>query len=221
MKTTLAILAFVLAMVEAGHSQNVNWRALSEDKPNVVQLNAGYDFGTTVRAGYSRSIALIRPVVVGVDFSLPMGSDLTDDFKVNLGGQMEVLEAEGFSATIKIASIFRRYQSDLVRMVGFGSDLGVVAGYYHPSWYAAGEFGFDKAITSYLKHSDIMRDVYPAITDAWYVPTGGHFYYGIQGGASIGELIDLTVRAGATRAQFNDENAAIPFYFQFGVGTRF
>ena len=134
---------------------------------------------------------------------------------------MEIVQIGGFSATIKAFSNLRRYQTNLVRIVSFGSDFGVLAGYYRPTWYAAGEFGFDKAIATNLKNSDIMKASFPAIRDGWYVPTGGHFYYGIQAGKTIGESFDLSLRLGATKAQSDDENAVLPYYVQLGLGMRF
>ena len=221
MKKITATMMIVIAMSAAGYSQNINWRSLREDRPNVLQLTFGYDYGVTAQLGYSRSFTLIRPVVVGLDFSVPMGDVLLDDFKVRIGGQVEIVQAGAFSVTVKIASNFRRYQTQLVRIVSFGSDFAAVVGYYKSTWYAAGEFGFDKAVTSYLKHSDIMRAYYPAIRDGWYVPTGGNFYYGIQGGKTIGETLELTLRMGGTRAQMHDEGAVLPYYAQLGLGVRF
>ncbi len=221
MKKLFAMTILMLAVAEAGFSQNINWRSLGEDQRNVVQFNYGYDFGVTAQLGYARAFTFIRPVVLGLDYSFPMGNDLTDDFKLKLGGQMEIVELGGFVATIKIASNFRRYQTEMVRIVSFGSDFAGVAGYYQSTWSAAGEFGFDKAITSHFKHSDVMRAYYPAIQDGWYVPTGGHFYYGIYGSKILGESLDLSLRLGATRAQFNDENALLPYYLQLGLGMRF
>lgn len=221
MKKSIAVLLIAMAVAEVGHAQNINWKSLSEDQRNVMQFNFGYDFGVTAQMGYSRSFTLIRPVMVGLDCSLPMGSDLLDDFKVRLGGEMEIVEIGGFSATIKVSSIFRRYQAELVSIASFGSDFAALAGYYKPTWYAAGEFGFDKSIATHLKQSDIMRAYYPAIRDGWYVPTGGHYYYGIQAGKTIGESYDVSLRAGGTRAQGNDENAVLPLYLQLGLGVRF
>lgn len=221
MKDLLKVVLVATAFAQAGYSQNINWRSLGEDRRNVVQLDFGYDFGVTAQLGYSRSFTLIRPVVVGLDYSLPMGDVLLDDFKVRLGGQMEVVQIGGFSTTIKIYSNLRRYQTNMVRIVSFGSDFGILAGYYKPTWYAAGEFGFDKSIATNLKHSDIMKADYPAIRDGWYVPTGGHYYYGIQGGKTIGDNLEVSLRLGATRAQFNDEDAVLPYYAQLGLGVRF
>ena len=221
MKRLLTVLTIVLAMAEAGYSQNINWRSLREDQPNVVQLNVGYDFGVTSQVSYARTFDLVRPALLGVDFSFPMGSNLLDDFKVRLGGQIEIVEINGFSATLKISSVFRRYQTELVRIVSFGSDFAVLAGYYTPTWSVGGEFGFDKSITSQIKNSEIMRAYFPGIKDGWYLPTGGHYYFGIQGGKTIGESLDLSLRLGATNAQFNDENAVLPLYLQLGLGMRF
>jgi hypothetical protein len=221
MKTLMMALIVAMAPVEVGFSQNINWRSLGEDQRNMIQFNAGYDFGVTAQLGYSRSFTLIRPVMVGLDLSLPMGNNLIDDFKVRLGAQMEVVDFDGFSATIKIASVFRRYKTELVRIVSFGADMGLVAGYFTPSWSVAGEFGFDKSIATHLKNSDVMKSMFPGIRDGWYLPTGGHYYYGIQAGKTIGESFDLSLRLGATRAQFHDENAVIPYYAQLGLGMRF
>jgi len=66
-----------------------------------------------------------------------------------------------------------------------------------------------------------MRSYFPRIRDGWYIPSGGHFYYGIQAGKTIGDRLDLTLRAGATNAQHNDEQAVVPYYLQLGLGIRF
>jgi hypothetical protein len=194
---------------------------MQEDQRNIVQLDFGYDYGTTVQLGYSRTFTLLRPVVVGLDYSFPMGKELIDDFKVRLGGQVEIFQLGGFSATVKIMSSLRRYENQLVRIVSFGSDLGLATGYYSSTWHAAGEFGFDKSIVSHLKHSDIMRSNFPTIRDGWFIPSGGHYYYGIQGGKTLGETYALSLRLGATNAQFDDEDAPVPFYVQLGLGMRF
>jgi hypothetical protein len=221
MKSMWKAMMIMLVLAEGGYAQNINWKSLDEEQRNIVQFNAGYDFGATAQIGYARSFTVILPVMVGFDYSFPMGSTLTDDFKVRLGGQVEVVELGGFAATLKVFSNFRRYQTQLVRIVSFGSDFALVTGYYASTWYAAGELGFDKAVTSQLKHSDIMKASFPGIRDGWYVPTGGNWYYGIQGGKTIGEVLEVTVRLGATNAQFDDENAVVPYYFQLGFNVRF
>lgn len=221
MKKIMMAVVILAAAVDFGYSQTVNWRSLSKDQQNIVQFNAGIDYGVTAQIGYSRAFTLIRPILFGLDYSMPMGRNIFDDFKIRLGAQIELFEVGGFSITGRILSNFRRYENAMVRIVSFGSDFGVLAGYYCPSWYAAGELGFDKAITSNLKHSDIMKASFPAITDGWYIPTGGNYYYGIQGGKSLGESLDISLRLGVTNAQADDRNAILPVYLQLGLGVKF
>ena len=221
MKTLLALSVLCVVLSAAGYSQQINWRALNDDQRNIVQLNLGYDFGMTAQIGYSRSLGFPKPLLVGIEYSFPMGSDLVDDFKVRLGAQMEVVNIGGVSAAVKASSLFRSYHTDLVRILDFGSDFAAVVGYYHPAWYFGGEFGFDKAITSHINHSDLMRAFFPGARDGWYVSTGGHFYYGLQAGTTIGGSFDISLRAGATKAQMHDENATLPRYVQLGLGVRF
>ena len=221
MKNVMKVILVSMALAESGLSQNINWRSIGDDQRNIMQLSFGYDYGVTAQLGYNRSLNFIRPVVVGFDYSLPMGNVLLDDFKARLGGQMEIVQIGGFSTTVKVFSNFRRYQNSLVRIVSFGSDFAVLAGYYRTTWYAAGEFGFDKSIATNLKNSETMKAYYPAIRDGWYVPTGGNFYYGIQGGKTLGETLELSLRLGATSAQFHDPDAVLPYYVQLGLGMRF
>lgn len=221
MKHSMIAIAVTMILVDTGHSQNVNWRSLRDDQRNVVQFSAGYDYGATAQFGYSRTLNIFTPALVGVEYSMPMGSDLFDDFKVLLEGRIEIVEIAGFSATMKIASVFRRYQTDLVRIESFGSDFGILVGYCRPTWAVAGEWGFDKAITTHVTHSQTMKAVYPAIRDGWYVPTGGHHYYGVHASKTIGESVDLALRLGFTNAQENDADAVLPLYLQVGLGVRF
>ena len=114
MKHLVMAILVVTAAAEAVHSQNINWRSLDENQRNTVQLNLGYDYGVTSQLGYSRSFTIVRPLVVGVDFSVPMGSTLLDDFKVRIGGQVELVETGGFSDLTRLAPV----PSDLLMCLG-------------------------------------------------------------------------------------------------------
>ncbi|MCB2206219.1 hypothetical protein KQI65_15860 [bacterium] len=222
MKTILITLAILVVTAQSALSQDVNWRSMRPEQPNRLQLNIGYDYGAVTQFSYSRAFDVSRPLVVGLHASLPMGNQPVDDFTLRLGAQMEVAQWRGFSATVKVASNFRRYQNDLVRIVSFGADFSALVGYYDPSWHAALEFGFDKAVATQLTHSDVMKQYgYVGIRDGWYVPTGGNFYYGIQAGKTIGDWAELTLRLGLTDAQFDDEDAMLPYYLQLGFGLPF
>jgi hypothetical protein len=221
MKTIIVVLVLLICGTDAGRSQVVNWRSIREGQHNLLQLDFGYDYGLTAQAGYARTFTMFVPALASVELSVPMGDRVLDDVKIRLGCQMEVLQAGGFSATVRIASVFRTYGSPFVNIASFGSDFGLVAGYSCPTWSAGGEFGFDKAITSHLAHTDLMREMFPGVRDGWYVPTGGNYSYGLQASKTLGETVELSVRGGATRAQKHDENAVMPVYLRLGIAARF
>ncbi len=219
-KIIIALLLFTLT-AEYGFSQNINWRSLQHEQPNLISLNLGYDFGLTTQIGYYRYLNSKNPILLGADYSFPMGENLMDDFKLRFGGQIEVYEINGFSVTAKVLGNMRRYETARVRMASFGSEFSVLVGYYKPTWHVAGEFGFDKSIITHLEHSDTMRDVFPGIKDGWYIPSGGHFFYGIQGSKTLGKTFELSLRAGFTNAEGKDEDALLPYYGQLGLVKRF
>ncbi len=205
-----------------GVAQDVNWKSIRQGQKSIGYLQFGYDYAVTTQLGYGRILNAWKPVLLTLDYSFPMGEDIFDDFKIRYGGQIEIFEKHSFALTTKILGNFRRYQTDMVRMASFGADFSALAGYYKSTWHVAGELGFDKAISTHLKHSDEMRThVYSEIKDGWYVPTGGNWHYGIQSSKTIGNSFDVTLRVGATNAQNDDTDAMLPIYFQIGLNTKF
>ena len=204
----------------AAFSQNVNWKRLDAENPNLVQVALGLDFGTTASVGYGRLLGTKRPILLSADFAVPFGMTVLDDFKTRAGGQMEVWRSGNFSATLQASGVFRRFESSIARIASFGSETGGVFGFYKSKWYVATEFAFDKAISTHLKHSEFMREVYPEIRDGWYVPTGGNFSYGLQTGLSFGKN-DLHLSVGKVLTEDFKTTPTIPFYLQIGFNRRF
>ena len=214
--TTLLILSNICS------AQYMNWSSDNGEKRNNVFVNFGYDYGLTLDVGYNRSMNLFtKPVLLGLDYSMPMGENLLDDYKIKIGGEIELLHKKAFSISTRIKGIIRRYENDYVSIENFGSDLGLTAGFYKPIWYLAGEFGFDKAITSQLKHTKLYKEIYPQVQDGWYTPTGGQLYFGVLTGFSLKELVDISFKLGFTNAQKQDENALLPYYAQIGLNKSF
>ena len=165
MKKILAITIGILALTQNSQAQNVNWSSIDEAQKNIVGISVGYDYGAIVQVDYYRSISTFRPILVGANFSLPMGGDLLDDFKVEYGGKINVYEINGFSVAAGVMSNFRQHKTDHVSMASFGANLSLTAGYFKPTWHVAAEGGFDKAISTRLKHTDQMHEIFPGIKD--------------------------------------------------------
>ncbi len=215
----IMIAVAIFCAADAVMAQNVNWRGFNTEQSHLLSLNVGWDYGTTIGIGYGYKLKSDVPVMLNVEFSLPLGKVLLDDFKVKLGGQAELVHLGNFAATVKVNSIFRRYENSLARLLDFGSEFAGSVGYYGPTWFAAAECGFDKAITTQLKNSALMRQYYPEAKDGWYVPTGGNFSYGIQTGYSFVNY-DLHLRIGQVVTQDFKTTPMVPYYLQLGMNTK-
>lgn len=212
-------MAFFMAI--SIYSQNINWRGLTTEQKHIANLNIGLDYGTTIGLGYGYQLNTKIPIVLNLEFSVPFGEKLMDDFKTKIGGNIKLYEYNGITASATIQGVFRRYGNELVRLLNFGSDMSVMVGYYKPKWYTAGEVGFDKAIVTHFKHSDLYKENYPQVQDGWYEPaTGGNFYYGLQGGYSF-KKSDVYLRVGKLLQEDFKTSPMLPFYSQLGYNIRF
>lgn len=201
-------------------AQNVNWNRATPDNHHLVYANAGLNYGAIASLGYGYQLNIAVPVLLSAEFSIPFGHQPFDDLKSKLGGQVALLRAGNFSASVKAYGLFRRYESRLVRLESFGSETGAVFGYYKRKWFLAAELSFDKAITTHLVHGEAMRENNPGLKDGWYIPTGGNLQYGIQAGYSFGKN-DLHLSAGKIVAQDFKAAPTLPFYLQLGCNRRF
>lgn len=220
MKRIHSIAAILLFYCGNASAQTINWRSFKKEEKLIAGINAGWDYGFTAGVGMGYKFNTGWPLVVHGEFSVPAGKDVFDDFKTKLALQSELVQWNNFSLSAKVAGIFRQYTSPLVQLSNYGAELTVATGYYKRRWYIAAEAGFDKAITTRFKHSREMKDNYPAVQDGWYIPTGGNFLYGLQGGWSPGKN-DIGIKIGKVLTQDFKTTPMIPFAFQLSFNRRF
>ncbi len=220
MKNSIIITLAILGLALPASAQNINWQAFKPEQKNLVQIQTGWDYGLTFGLGYGRKFNTRMPVLANIEYSFPAGERLFDDFKVRIGGQIEVFRQGGFSATIKAYSPFRRFENSKVRLINFGSEFSGVAGFYRKHWFVAGEFGFDKAIATHIRHTAHALDDYPGARDGWYVPTGGNYFFGLQAGFSF-RGNDISLKAGNLVSQGWKTAPFVPKYIVLGYNHRF
>jgi hypothetical protein len=213
--TAIAIISYI-----SSNGQNLNWKSFGEGQQQLINVNLGIDNSTSYGLGYAYKFTTKIPLAANLEFTSPFGKDLFDDLKIKLGGQVAPVSFNNFLLTVKVNAIIRRYETDMVRMINFGSEFTGVFGYYKPKWFVAAEFGFDKAIVTHIKNTPLMKENYPDAVTGWYIPTGGNFIYGIQGGYSFGKT-DLTLKLGKTIEQDLESSAMLPFYTQIGINQKF
>lgn len=172
------LVALVLSLLfHTVNAQTINWASLKEGNRHIITANFGSEYGIVYGLGYGYHIKTeLFDIVPNFEFSFPSGNKILDEFKTKPGVLIRWYEFNNFQFSTRTHGIFRRYENDFVRMLNFGSDLAGIIGYYHPKWFASGEFGFDKAIVTHFKHSELYKSRYPDVKDGWYEPTPGETF---------------------------------------------
>ena len=203
-------------------AQTINWASMKEENKHLVNANLGWDYSVSYSLGYGYQFKILTlPTLANLEYSAPSGDKKLDDFKSELGIQVRLFELNNFQFSTKIHGVFRRYESNMVRLVNFGSNMSAIAGYYREIWFVAAEGGFDKAIVTHFQHSQRAKGRYPDVIGGWYQPaTGGNLYYGLQTGFSFWKN-DLYVKAGKVINQNLKTTPLLPYYFQFGYNFKF
>ncbi|MFT3912421.1 MAG: hypothetical protein QM737_23540 [Ferruginibacter sp.] len=215
-----ACIAFAILFAYKSNAQAINWAAMNAKQRYIANTNIGWDDGFVIGIGYGYQLHTKLPTVAHLSYSFPSGEKLFDDFKTKIGGTVQLYKIKNFRASAIVEGIFRRYQNTDARLLNFGCELSTTIGYYKKKWFVAGQFGFDKAITTHFKHSAYYKEYYPGAKDGWYIPTGGNFLYGLQGGYSF-KNYDINLKTGKTITQDFKTNPMVPYYFQLGFNCRF
>src|SRR5215207_338518 len=181
----LILTAVLSCLFTNSFSQTINWNNLQPAQKHIVNLNVGFDDAAVVGIGYGYKLSTKMPLVLDLEYSRPFGEKALDDWKTKIGAQWNLVRANHFFAAVKAHGVIRRFENDLARMVNFGSEFSATAGLYKSGWFAATELRFDKAIITHLRHTDRMKGYNPGLQTGWYLPTGGNFFYGLQGGFSF------------------------------------
>ncbi len=214
------LLAALLILSIKSYSQTINWNKLQKSDRHILSVNAGIDYSLTAGLGYSYQLKTKTPIILNVEFAVPFGKNLLDDYKSKIGATIRLAHAGDFNFAAKINGIFRRYENDYVRLINFGSEIALNGGYYQKNWFLAGEAGFDKAIVTNFKHTAAYKEVFPAVVDGWYEPsTGGNVYFGLQSGLSM-KHSDLTLRIGKVINQDFKSKPNLPFYALIGYAIK-
>lgn len=198
------------------------WNAARfETGRNTMYSSFGLDPALVGTVGYGRVVRVAgHPFQLTGDVGLAAAHLDTHDFRARIGTQTTLLTAGAMRLTGSATFITRGTENTLYRALDFGSDFTATLGAYRHGWFAAGEFGFDKAIITHLTHSAWYRDhYYAAAKDGWYLNAGGVFHYGVTTGLSLGRM-ELSLRAGWRKTE-NFKDLVSPVYGGVGVGFGF
>ncbi|UEQ78524.1 hypothetical protein [Chryseobacterium arthrosphaerae] len=221
MKKYIISLLFIILAAGSLPSQTVNWAALNNKEKHIVNANIGTEYGVIFGLGYGyRLNTALFPIITGVEFSVPAGGTLLDDFKVKAGANIRWVKVNDFQLSTRVQGIFRRFGNENVVIANFGLDMAGTIGYYRPKWFIGIETGFDKAIVSHFEHTARYKEIFPGVKNGWYEPaTGGNFYYGIQGGYSFPHQ-EVYLKLGNIVSQDFKTKPQLPFMVQIGYNYK-
>jgi len=210
----------LLLIIPKGISQTFNPSTMNKGAKNLIHFGLGLEYGGILQGGYEKQISKKdHPKFLYLNQTLPMGDKVFDDFKTEIG-YSSWYKYENFGANIRLGGIFRRHETERVRLVNFGSQVTMSLGYYKTKFFISAEGGFDKAIVTHFRHSESYRSSFPKVQDGWYNPsTGGNLHAGINVGF-ITKRIDYTLAIGRIVAQDWRTNPLIPYYAKFSISKR-
>lgn len=215
---TLGILLSALVAPEAAAQWNVARFGAERSR---VYTTFGMDPALVSSVGYGRVISLIgRDVQLSGDIGVVTAGVDARDYRLRLGTQTSLMRRGSLHLTGSATFITRGTENVIYRGVNVGADITGTLGVYRQRWFAAGEFGFDKAIVTHVAHTDWYRThFYPDAKDGWYIDAGGTYHYGVASGVTLGRT-EIVGRLGWLRTErFNAMTP--PMYASVGVGFGF
>jgi hypothetical protein len=220
-RVSILTLAIVLSASGAGQAA-AQWNVARFDAhPNRVYASVGLDPAFVSSVGYGRVVRVQgHGFQLGGEVSLAAAQLDTRDFRVRLGVQTSLVHWRSVHFTGSATAITRGTDNVIFRGLNFGADFTGAIGVYRPRWFAAGDFGKDKAVITHITHSDWYRThYYPDAKDGWYLDAGGTYHYGFMAGVALGR-VELVGRFGwLTTEDYNDLNP--PLYLSMGAGFAF
>lgn len=196
---------------------------LEEPGTRVVYLNLGLDPTFVAGVGYAQSFpipAIKRDLTLIGDFAIPIFLPDLKDYQLQVGSRIPVIGYKGLQLVNRLNLKLTGNQTWMFYVTGFSFQEGALAGYFHPRFFVAGEFGYTKFLVTYYQHSDEYRErVYADAQDGWYANTGGSWTVGLEGGFNVGRF-EFGLRAGAFKTERWNSPIASPFLANLTVNYR-
>ena len=98
----------------------------------------------------------------------------------------------------------------------------VAFGWYKPKWFVAATAEYEWIYLNQITHTDQYRErYYPDAVDGWYKGGGGKIQFGIEGGYTIKQMIDIHLEVKIPFTEKFNNYAGAPLHVNLGVGYRF
>ncbi len=218
MKNAFLLLIALATCSQALYAQHVNWRPANTAR-HLVSADLRADFGICYGLSYGYSLGAKMPVVLGGEFSSPVGKDLLDDWRLNLNGQTEIWGTEHLSLNVKGGVNVKRYQSSFAHMTQLGAGLSATLGYYRKAWGLGLAAGIDESLATQINNLE-LKSSYPGIQNGWYKGTGGNLSFALKSQYSFGDFT-IFLNLGKIYGQNFTDSPTLPFAMEWSLQRRF
>ena len=188
-------------------------------------LNFEFDPTFAVVAGYARSFelkAINRSLTVSGDITFPIFLMDLKHYRVEIGSRIAFFNSERWNILNRFSIKNKGTDNPVYSGNLFSLEEGLLFGYFSNKWYVAGEFDYEKFLLTHIKHNNWYREnVYADAKDGWYSSTGGKFTFGLQGGYTFRDVIELTLRLGMYKTESFNDPVGVPFFANIGVNYHF
>lgn len=207
MKKKISILFFILSAfltgiqdADAQESNSLSSKRLS------VGLNS--DAFAGLELGYLQELSILSiPSRYYIKLNVPLLSSVEqkklDTWEIKVGVTIDLLKSKDFLFLTDVNLFSIKHTQALGTFLPFGINLKLTPAYRTKNGYIGIQAMFKQTMFTYIRHSEYVKERFSEIYDSnnnlietqaqngFYLFTGNHLYYGIEGMFSLSNKLDL------------------------------
>jgi len=186
-----------------------------------VYVTFDFDPAPSISLGYARSVGVEgigRDVTFSVELRKPIFLFDLNNFQVEVSSRIRLVGSGAEQLINRLSFIYHAEDNYLFSGQGFGFEEAVLGGSFMEGPYIAGEIVYTKFFLTRIRYK-----TGPGRQGTWYQGAGGKLTFGLLGGYTFDNGLDLTLRSGLVKTEtFKNFNpAGPPILGNIGVGYRF
>jgi len=192
---------------------------------NRVYTRVGIEPTTMLAVGYQQNVQigeLKNKLTSYVEWNTSLFRFGPDNSDLKIGGIIPVYENGNF----KIVNDFNfsvgsttNQNFDSLKLAAADE---VSIGWFSKKWFTAATAEYEKILINKLTHTQYYRDrYYEDAVDGWYKGGGGTLQFGVTGGMTIMETVDVHVEVKKPFTEKFDNLTGAPLHVNLGLGYRF
>ena len=220
------IKTIIIAMGMLFTLNQLSGQTIINNDPNVnnrVYLRTGIEPATMLTLGYERKfdVGFLNQNIVGyAEFGSSVANFNNNDFKI--GGILPVFEKGKFKIVNNLNVSAGSMSAKNFDSKKFAAADEVAFGLYGQKRFIAFTVEYEKIFLNKIEHSDFYKvTYYEDVVDGWYKGGGGMFQFGIEGGFTIKQKIDIYSELKIPFTEKFNSYGGSPMHLNVGIAYRF